>query len=772
MKYSSKYSTPQNKDTALVVLLMLVLAIFFTPFLHLHAGGEGDKTSALKADSNGVVMLRKESLRGTAIPETMRLGVMHPGVWLWKQADAPEFAAQNLDESSWKLVQRVSADTMRPDWKRVFWLRSHIRIDSALRYTSVALLPFGVGAAEYYLNGQLVGVIGRPSNSDSNEVVILSRGKPFVLQFGAELDNVLAVRYSFHAMPLGYKAVPYVKHEPIVSLYFAPVDEALAMQRKKENYFSVRYLIAIGMMLSLGLLHLTLFALNRAQTFHLLYSVFTFLVGLRFLTVYMESIVETHPAIALFFMVIHNFYNNAIPLVCWLFFYSLFGERCSRRRLVLACGATLLVIIGLFITGGKAHSYVYDVSMVVILLLAFDAARIAFNALRRKEPGAGVMLFGIVDFGLMWTIRWFAGFSWFPFTIGQSPMETFVYIGYMSVPLTMSLYIALVISRTQRSLQEQIVQVKELSANALEQERRAKEAEISRSLLEADNDRKTRELEEARALQLSMLPSKLPQHPRFDIAAFMRTASEVGGDYYDFRLSEDGKTLISAVGDATGHGMKAGYLVSTTKSYFQTLARESGGAELLTRISHGIKNMNLRGMYMCLALVRCETTEQGTIRAHIAIAGMPPILIYRAKTRSVEEICLKALPLGSITSFLYQELVTTLDTDDVLFIMSDGFPELFNAEQETLDSERIVEYFQTIAHHSPAEIMTALKLFAEQWTEGAPPLDDMTMVVMKVLPLKQPRTLETNRTPEHRLESALKLPLGNKEFLQKSLQEA
>ena len=78
------------------------------------------------------------------------------------------------------------------------------------------------------------------------------------------------------------------------------------------------------------------------------------------------------------------------------------------------------------------------------------------------------------------------------------------------------------------------------------------------------NDRRAQELEEARHLQLSMLPKKLPNLPHLDIAAYMKTASEVGGDYYDFHLGEDG-TLTIAVGDATGHGLKAGTMVSVVK---------------------------------------------------------------------------------------------------------------------------------------------------------------------------------------------------------------
>ncbi|MCK7523473.1 MAG: hypothetical protein MZV64_40370 [Ignavibacteriales bacterium] len=82
--------------------------------------------------------------------------------------------------------------------------------------------------------------------------------------------------------------------------------------------------------------------------------------------------------------------------------------------------------------------------------------------------------------------------------------------------------------------------------------------------------RKSNELESARQIQLSMLPQALPEHPELEIAVTMQTASEIGGDYYDFHLAED-NTLTFAIGDATGHGAKAGAMVTAIKTLFQIM---------------------------------------------------------------------------------------------------------------------------------------------------------------------------------------------------------
>lgn len=117
------------------------------------------------------------------------------------------------------------------------------------------------------------------------------------------------------------------------------------------------------------------------------------------------------------------------------------------------------------------------------------------------------------------------------------------------------------------------------------------------SLLRAENQRKTKELEEARQLQLSMLPQNLPELPHLDIAVYMKTATEVGGDYYDFHVGMDG-TLTVVIGDATGHGMKAGTMVTTTKSLFSSHAGNPDILFTFQEITRCIKQMNMHMLSM------------------------------------------------------------------------------------------------------------------------------------------------------------------------------
>ncbi len=246
------------------------------------------------------------------------------------------------------------------------------------------------------------------------------------------------------------------------------------------------------------------------------------------------------------------------------------------------------------------------------------------------------------------------------------------------------------------------------------------------SLLRAENQRKTQELEEARQLQLSMLPKSLPQLPHLDIAVYMKTATEVGGDYYDFHVGIDG-TLTVVVGDATGHGMRAGTMVTTTKSLFSSHASNPDILYTFQEITRCIKYMNMHMLSMCLSILKIQGNKM-----QISAAGMPPALLYRSKTKAVEEIILKGMPLGAVQDFPYELREVQIFPGDTVLLMSDGFPEMFNKDKELFGYDRVIETYQRAAEKNPEDIIRDLKNAGSDWSQSETPDDDVTFVVIKV----------------------------------------
>ncbi|HKQ75730.1 MAG TPA: SpoIIE family protein phosphatase [Blastocatellia bacterium] len=259
----------------------------------------------------------------------------------------------------------------------------------------------------------------------------------------------------------------------------------------------------------------------------------------------------------------------------------------------------------------------------------------------------------------------------------------------------------------------------QLLEQMLEEARRRQE-------LEAENEQRAKELEEARQLQLSMLPKKLPQSPRLEVAAYMKPAAEVGGDYYDFHESDNGELTV-VIGDATGHGLKAGTVVTAMKSLFRTFAGEDDLVRVLIQSSRVLKEMNLRSLFMGLTMIKLDGAS-----FRIASAGMPPALIYRSEKGIVEEALIKAPPLGSISSYQYREQEFALERGDVVALMSDGFPERFNQDGEMFDYSRAKQSLVEAASMPPREIIEHFVRAGDQWANGRPQNDDITFVVLKV----------------------------------------
>jgi serine phosphatase RsbU (regulator of sigma subunit) len=253
-----------------------------------------------------------------------------------------------------------------------------------------------------------------------------------------------------------------------------------------------------------------------------------------------------------------------------------------------------------------------------------------------------------------------------------------------------------------------------------------KATEAEKRALEIENERKTKELEEARQLQLSMLPKKLPELPNFEIAAFMRTATEVGGDYYDFRVNENGELYV-AFGDATGHGLQAGTMVTLMKGFFTSDSSKLGMQEFMNHCSRMIKEIELGRILMSFSYLKFENNK-----VHITSAGMPPVFYYNSKSKEIEEIIIQGMPLGAMKNFPYKVIEKEINSGDTILLLSDGLPEQMNSKEEMFDYERVKNSFLSSILNDPDEIINNLVKAGDGWMDGTVQEDDITFTVIKI----------------------------------------
>jgi len=290
----------------------------------------------------------------------------------------------------------------------------------------------------------------------------------------------------------------------------------------------------------------------------------------------------------------------------------------------------------------------------------------------------------------------------------------------------MSIGLAKEFVENRKNLEKKLIEIKELSQKTLEQELTAKELETERKILHLENERKSVELDEARKLQLSMLPSKVPEFDNLELSFYIKTATEVGGDYYDIvPLSKS--SLIVAIGDATGHGAKAGLMVAVMKSLFRSLSPKYLINDFFAKSNEIIKEMKLGNLFMSFSMLRINGNY-----LILSSAGMPPTFIYRADSKKVETFLFKSMPLGAFKDFPYENNETEIKSGDVILSFSDGLSELFNSKKEMFGIKNIEKILIESAQLSPEDLINKFVFEINEWSEGKLPDDDITMLVIKI----------------------------------------
>ena len=267
---------------------------------------------------------------------------------------------------------------------------------------------------------------------------------------------------------------------------------------------------------------------------------------------------------------------------------------------------------------------------------------------------------------------------------------------------------------------------REQKAKMRESELHLKAAEAEKRAIQAENDRVTKELEEARQLQLSMLPKVLPKLPNLEIAAFMRTATEVGGDYYDF-IVQDGDLLNIGFGDATGHGLQAGTMVTLMKGFFIANATKLDVIEFMNYCSEMIREVKLGRILMSFSFLRIKNNKLS-----FSSAGMPPVYHYSCRDNEIEEILIQGMPLGAMKKPSYSLVEKELNSGDLLLLLTDGLPEQMNNKEEMFDYSRVKNHFGNIVENSPELIIEKLVKLGDDWMQERIQADDITLVVIKM----------------------------------------
>jgi serine phosphatase RsbU (regulator of sigma subunit)/HAMP domain-containing protein len=269
---------------------------------------------------------------------------------------------------------------------------------------------------------------------------------------------------------------------------------------------------------------------------------------------------------------------------------------------------------------------------------------------------------------------------------------------------------------------------------------------LKASIAEArEKERLQHELKIAREVQLSMLPLDLPEVPGYQIAATLKTANEVGGDFYDV-LSLDKNRYLFTVGDVSGKGTSAAFYMAQCLSIIrssQQFTKEPG--DIVIRLNKYFAYPLIDRELFVTAVVGVLDLKKACLR-FVRAGHTPPIFIPGNRQKSIHELESTGLGIGleRIGNIFEQQLETvdvSVRSGDMIIFYTDGVVEAArsnssndrgdDSEMQFYGHERFMNLLNELRGKNASDILQALKDDLESFYGEESPVDDYTLLIIQ-----------------------------------------
>ena len=257
-------------------------------------------------------------------------------------------------------------------------------------------------------------------------------------------------------------------------------------------------------------------------------------------------------------------------------------------------------------------------------------------------------------------------------------------------------------------------------------------AELAQQRLEQEMRRRERieqELRVARSIQQASLPKEVPTLEGWQISPLYRPAHEVGGDFYDFHRLSEGRLGV-VVGDATGKGVPAALVMSTTCGMLQLAAQASDSSspgEVLSRVNEALLARIPANMFVTCFYAILDP-ESGSLT--YANAGHDLPYLRRRGGGDAEELRARGMPLGLMPGMSYEQKEIVLERGESALFYSDGLVEAHDPKGEMFGFPRLREL---VAKHGEERSLGNF-LLEELYSfvgEGWEQEDDITLLTLR-----------------------------------------
>jgi len=321
-------------------------------------------------------------------------------------------------------------------------------------------------------------------------------------------------------------------------------------------------------------------------------------------------------------------------------------------------------------------------------------------------------------------------------------------IGIAAVALALGTLLSLVLFRRISEPMARLMDgVQEIGAGRLSTKIRLKTRHEFRTLAESFNDmaeriaqsqeelrvkeRMQKELEIAREIQTTLVPKKVPQPERFDIALYYEPATEVGGDYADVIPLDSGR-LVIVMADVSGKGVPGLVVMGMLKIMVHTLlAQGKGPLELVKELNVSIKKTMKPNMFVTLFVAGLDTVSGKLVYSN---AGHNPLVIYDPRRKKCTSHKMAGPPLGVFPSVVFDEAVAeytlSLEPGSVIVQYTDGLNESMNETGHLFGVENTITVCEAYGRDGAESVVNALARAEQSFRKGAAQTDDIALVAL------------------------------------------
>ena len=243
--------------------------------------------------------------------------------------------------------------------------------------------------------------------------------------------------------------------------------------------------------------------------------------------------------------------------------------------------------------------------------------------------------------------------------------------------------------------------------------------------------RNEQDLATAKTIQESSLPTEFPAFPdndSFDIYASMKTAKEVGGDFYDFFPIENTTKIGFVMADVSGKGIPAALFMMAARSQLRNFM-EAGLPvnEAVDAANHHLCIGNDAGMF-----VTCWVAELDYATGELAYVNgghNPPMLLHDGTWSWMTKV--SGMPLGLFDGIPYDLHTLQLVPGDMIYTYTDGVTEAMSAANELFGEDRLEAVLNKNKDMNPRSIGVAVRCALTDYTHDAEQSDDITMLILK-----------------------------------------